>query len=67
MIKRQMVYIDGFDSVFKDKEYNISRFVDIQTLFLYTGTNLKGDFEIGKTYNCVLEYKNRKLVVISAE
>lgn len=67
MIKRTMFFVDEFDSEFKEKHYKIFRFVDVDNLSIYTGTNIDGKFIKGKAYTCDLEYKNKKMVVVSAE
>lgn len=67
MIKRKMILVDVFESDFKGNHYKISRFVDVETLNLYSGTNLNLELEKGKIYACTLDYKNGKIVVSNVE
>lgn len=67
MIQRKMLFVDSFESEFRGNHYKIDRFVDLETLNIYSATNIKGDFQNGKVYTCTLNYKNNKLVVISVE
>ncbi len=67
MIKRKMILVDVFESDFKGNHYKISRFVDIETLSLYSATNLNLNLEVGKIYACTLDYKKGKIVVTSVE
>lgn len=67
MIKRKMIFVDAFESDFKGNHYKISRFVDVETLNLYSATNLNLELEKGKIYACTLDYKNGKLVVSDVE
>lgn len=67
MIKRKMILVDVFESDFKDNHYKISRFLDIETLNLYSATNLNLELEKGKIYACTLDYKKGKIVVSNVE
>lgn len=64
---REMIFVNSFESNFKDKDYVIYRFVDPETLNIYTGTNLGDAYEPGHTYECQLSLKRNKIVVVSAE
>jgi len=61
-----MILVDLFESEFKGQNYTISRFVDAETLNIYTGTNLEGNLVVGQAYICGLTYKRNKLVVVLA-
>lgn len=67
MLKRKMLFVDIFESDFKGNHYKVSRFVDIETLNIYSATNLDLDVEKGKVYICTLDYKKGKLVVSNVE
>lgn len=67
LVKIKLVYLDCFESDFKDKKYTIYRFLDPNTLSVLSGTNLNLSFIQYKTYECVVEWKNNKLKVVSAQ
>lgn len=67
MIKRKMILVDVFESDFKGNHYKISRFLDIETLNLYSATNLNLELEKGKLYACTLDYKKGKIIVSNVE
>ena len=67
LIEREMILADHFESEFRGNKYNIYRFVEPETLSIYTATNIEGEFEIGETYTCQVGFKRNKLVVLSAE
>lgn len=67
IVERELVFVDKFESEFKDKKYSICRFVDPESLNVYNATNIDGHFEKGMSYLCSIAYKKNKLVVISAE
>lgn len=61
-----LFYLDSFDTEFKGKTYKIFRFLDVQSLQIISGTDLKGEFEQYKMYKCRVEWKNKKLKVVGA-
>lgn len=61
-----LFFLDSFDSEFKGKTYTIYRFLDVQSLQIISGTNLKGDFEQYKLYKCRIEWNHNKLKVVGA-
>lgn len=65
-MKLQLIFLDSFDSEFKGQVYNIARFIDPNTLKILSGTNLKGEFTPYKAYQCVIEFRNNKLKIVSA-
>lgn len=67
MLERNLLYLESFNSEFKGKKYKISRFVDVQTLQMFSGTNLKNELVKGNVYKCMLEPKSTKLTVASVE
>lgn len=67
LVSREMILADVFQTDFKNKTYTIFRFVDLDSLNIYTGSNLDFDYQIGQTYECKLSLKGKKIVVISAE
>lgn len=62
----KLMFLDCFDSEFKDKNYKIFRFVDLQSLSIISGTDLEGEFEPYKVYNCHVEWKHNKFKVVAA-
>lgn len=67
MIERKMIFVDTFESDFKGNHYKILRFFDVETLNLYSATNLNLELEKGKFYTCTLDYKKGKIVVSDVE
>lgn len=66
-MKINLVFLDSFDTEFKGNNYKIFRFLDPQSLNILSGTNLKDTYEQYKTYNCIVEFKNNKLKVVSTQ
>lgn len=56
--------LDMFETSFNDKVYYIYQFVDKESLTIlsYSSTEHK-DFEIGKSFDCVIGIKKSKLYV----
>ena len=64
-MKLELVYLDCFETEFKDQKYRVYRFLEPQSLQVLTGTNLNLSFEQYKHYIAIVEWKNRKLKVTS--
>lgn len=68
MIK--LVFLNSFDSQFKDNTYHIAQFVDLQTLNIlnYSSTNLDiiKHLVIGNSYECTLTIKNKNKLSIDS-
>ena len=61
-----LVYLDNFETEFKGKKYKVYRFLDVQSLTIITGTDLKEVYVPYKTYKCLVEFKNNKLKIVSS-
>lgn len=59
-MKLKLIFLDSFETEFKDTKYLISRFVDPSSLTIITGTNLNLSFEPYKVYNCLIEWNPKK-------
>lgn len=66
-MKIKLVYVDGFDTIFKDNTYYIYQFVDPQTLTIINySTMVKLDkLVVGNLYDCILTIKKNKLSIQS--
>lgn len=64
-MKLELVYLDCFETEFKDQKYCVYRFLEPQSLQVLTGTNLNLSLEQYKHYIAIVEWKNRKLKVTS--
>lgn len=64
---KKMICVSYFENEFKGKDYKIYRFLDKETMNIYSATNIEGDFDIGKEYVCDLAFKRSKIVVTSAK
>lgn len=64
-MKLKLVYLDCFETEFKNKKYCVYRFLDPNSLNIITGTDLNLKFEPYTSYNCVIEFKSNKLKVTS--
>lgn len=62
-----LVFLDYFESEFKGKNYKIFRFLDTQSFQIISGTDLKGTYEVYKTYKCKVEYTHNKLKVVDVQ
>ena len=62
-----LFFLDSFESEFKGKKYEIYRFLDIQSLQIISGTDLKGVFKQYELYKCRVEWKNKKLKVVGVQ
>lgn len=60
LVKLELVYMDCFETEFKDTKYCIYRFLEPQSLNIITGTNLNLSFEQYKHYICIVEWKGKK-------
>lgn len=68
MLKKRLIFLESFESDFKGKKYVISRFVDVDTFTIFSGSNLnKDDLKVGSYYVCNLELKGSKLIVSSID
>lgn len=67
IVSKKMVCVSYFENEFKGKEYEIYRFLDKDTMNIYSATNIEGNFEVGKEYICDLAFKRSKIVVTSAK
>lgn len=61
----KLIFLDSFESDYKDKKYKIFRFLDPNSLQVISGTDLKEVFVPYKVYTCLVEFKNNKLKVIA--
>lgn len=59
-MKLKLIFLDSFESEYKENRYFISRFIDPSSLTIITGTNLNLSFEPYKVYNCVVEWNSKK-------
>lgn len=68
-MKLKLIFLDSFESEFKDTKYLISRFVDPTSLTIITGTNLNLSFEPYHVYECEVEWNSKKgkFKVVKAE
>lgn len=66
-MKIKLVYVNGFDSVFKDITYYIYQFIDPQTLTIINySTQVQLDKLVtGTAYDCILTIKKNKLSIQS--
>ena len=67
-MKLKLIYLDCYETEFKDEKYTIYRFIEPHSFVVITGTNLNLSFTQYQLYNCVVEWNSRKnkLKVISA-
>lgn len=65
----KLVFMESFESNFKDKKYVISSFIEPKTLLVLNGSNLKTEKPLikGELYDCKIDLKGGKLKVISVE
>lgn len=61
----KLIFLDSFESDYKDKKYKIFRFLDPNSLQFISGTDLNEVFVPYKVYTCLVEFKNNKLKVIT--
>ena len=70
-MKIKLIFLDSFETEFKDSKYLISRFADPSNLdHIICGTNLNLSFIPYKIYNCTIEWnssKNKFKVVEASE
>lgn len=66
-MKIKLVYVNSFDTVFKDITYYIYQFIDPQTLTIVNySTQVQLDkLVIGNAYDCILTIKKNKLSIQS--
>lgn len=67
-MKLKLIFLDCYETEFKDKKYVIYRFIEPHSFVVITGTNLNLSFVQYKLYNCEVEWNSRKnsLKVLSA-
>lgn len=56
----KLIFLDSFESEFKEQKYLISRFLDPKTMTILSGTNLNLSFVQYKVYDCVIEWNPRR-------
>lgn len=64
---KKMICVSYFENEFKGKKYKIYRFLEKETMNIYSATNIEFEFDVGKEYMCDLAFKRNKIVVISAK
>lgn len=56
----KLIFLDSFESKYKDKTYLISRFLDPKSMTLLYGTDLNLSFVQYKVYDCTIEWNTKK-------
>lgn len=69
MIEKNLIFVDCFDSEFKNNTYKIYQFIDLDSMTVITGTNLNNNINLdnykGKSIPCELGIKGNKIKVLS--